>query len=558
MVQRTARIRVSVRSSFLLLTATLVATWPPAAMAVGLAVAAPPQPSADSGTIQSDGYVQLEVKLQTSDPQGPTTFNFCPDESLWTVDLKALLSGAKQATLGITITDPQLQKMSLTPFSVVTQRAGIFGLNRHCTVSIDEIQYHSPVVSVRRHPGKFFAVGPSYGVTTTVNAGIIDTTKAAVGLATTFAGVPVETATAANNAVANMLNGIGVANTQVITKYLPIKAGPVPPVSDTTWTATGAIGGGKGSPVRDLILTARLVSIDSLIPPVGNPPAWTATSVLTSPYVILDTAVNPTETIGGHMQAIDSADLNNFAQANSVQAAANACTGIKGKVDGLGLSLGDSALLMWALTHNNPPVGVSSYDIDQLQCLKDSWANVPPAVLATKVTTALAPPKPAGVQPTVRQMEAATQINDAFANFFVTGTWSQRKNIAGSLFSYPVTYSDPKGLLAPSTQVANVDQWLELHRDETPIVKKIGCYSYVPSTKTGDKSIMYAIADLPAGNKQVVVTASFASAVPGADATVDTLAIDDSISDQERSVMLAAQSGKQCASGYAPALIFSK
>jgi hypothetical protein len=552
MVQGRARLRSIITSVVLPLVAILAAAMPVAA------AAAPPLPSANTGTILPDGYVQLEVRLSVSGAAGPMTFNFCPDENLWKVDLKSLLAGAKQVTVGITITDPNLQKLSLTPFSVVQQRSGPFGWNRHCTVNVDEVLYDSPIVSVRRHRGRSFAVSPSYGQSTNVNAGIIDTTKAAVGLATGFAGVPVETATAATTQVANLLNGIAVANTEVDTRYLQIKDGPIPDPALTTWVAKGAVGGGKGSPVRDLTVTARLVPIDSLIPPTGSPPGWTTTSVMTAPYAILDTAVNPTETIGGHMQAIDHQDIDSFATAATAQAASIACAAIKSKVDPLGLSLHDSALLMWALTHENPPAAVSSYDIDRMQCLKDSWANVPPAILATKVTAPPTPPKPAGAAPTVRQMQAATQIDNAFAIFFVAPTWTQRKGIAGALFSYPVTYTDPKALLLPgSTQVANLDQWLELHRDETPIAKRIGCYTYVPSAKTGDKSIMYAIADVPTGAKQVVVTASFANAAPGADAQIDSLSVDDAVNDQERALMLAAQSGGHCESGYTPALLFS-
>ena len=113
--------------------------------------------------------------------------------------------------------------------------------------------------------------------------------------------------------------------------------------------------------------------------------------------------------------------------------------------------------------------------------------------------TATPPPSP-GVPPTTKQMQAATQIDDAFAVFLKTTLWAERRKIAAGLFSYPTKYDDANGLLFDSAStVENADQWLDLHVAPTPMASRVGCYTYLPATGPSGKSMMYAIAETVPG-----------------------------------------------------------
>ena len=80
-------------------------------------------------------------------------------------------------------------------------------------------------------------------------------------------------------------------------------------------------------------------------------------------------------------------------------------------------------------------------------------------------------------------MQTVTQIDDAFARFFIASAWQDRRRYADVLFAYPVTYSDASALILPnSATIENPDQWLALHTAESPYVGRIGCYTYVPAT----------------------------------------------------------------------------
>lgn len=222
---------------------------------------------------------------------------------------------------------------------------------------------------------------------------------------------------------------------------------------------------------------------------------------------------------------------------------------------------------MWAVTHSRPPVALRRDQVDNLYCLGDSWNNVPAPLRETRVPPPpppqpSTPPPSVGVPPTTKRMQAATQINDAFARFFVVPNWTDRRGYAESLFAYPAAYADPKSvLMAGNTTLANPDQWLALHTSGTAIARKVGCYAYIPSTAAGQRSLMYAVAEpAPAGagsSAQVLLIATFADSPSEVDAKIDRLEVSDSITADQRDQITRANPGGQCSSGWAPRLLTS-
>jgi hypothetical protein len=514
-------------------------------------------------TITPDGYVRLEVQVGLTGSRGPTQFNSCPREKLWDLNVTDLLEGAKQVSLGITLSGPLVPQLVMTPVSIQRTRSGPFGMGRRCEVSVDLIRYASPAVSVRRHTGASFTVSPTYTQTNTVNPGVITTVNAAAGLAARLGGVPAETAQPFQATLQSMLSAVSVGHRETVTRHLLIQSGPAPGGDEFSWVAHDAFPSRGGNAAADLVIRARLVPIASLVevPQASGDGRrlWTPTLVLSSSFGAgLTPGLNPAGTLLGYIEGVAGTELNNYRTAANSSAAAVACDSLKGKIDAIGLSTGDAALVMWALTHDRPPRGVTPLDIDNMNCLRDAWERVPAEVLASKTPQAL--PQPAQVPPTTRQMQAVTQIDDAFARFFVTPTWQDRRRYAETLFAYPATYSDPRGLVLPgSTTLSNPDQWLALHTAETPYLEKVGCYTYVPATRgaADARSVMYAIGDLVGAGREVLLTAVFANGAGEADAKIVSLSVSEVISDEQRAV-IRANRANQCASGYAPAVIFSR
>lgn len=526
-------------------------------------------PLASRAQISESGYVRLEVTLTTTATSKVISFSSaCPQRSLWGIDLKDLLRGSQNVTLGVAITAPGVTTLELTPVAIDRKRDGIFGLGKSCDVMIDQMRYLSPAYYVRRYKNEQFTVAPTFKRTNAANPGLAATIDAAASLALKLSGVPAETAKPYQDQLKTMLGQVSVSGNEKFPKHPVILPGPVPADDEFQWRTTGLLTEPTKSKPVDVILTARLIPLASLIsdPPAGagGKPIWTISDVLTSPFAAnLAAGVNPGGTLGSYVESVAATDLANFRNAATKAEASNACDPLRTRVRQMGLSDRDEALLMWALTHDRVPVALSAYDIDRLSCLTDAWRYVPAEIAATQVKqpAKIEDPKPAPaplVPPTVRLMKQTTQIDDAFAMFFKTSLWAERRRQGALLFAFPTAYTDPKGaLFDASASLENVDQWLALHTAATPVAERVGCYTYLPAADAKGKSMMYAIADTIGAGKpaQMLLIATFANAPANADAKIEALEASETITVEQKSRIAAAQ-GAQCASGYKPILAF--
>lgn len=521
-------------------------------------------PRISPATIVETEYVRLEVTLVTTATNKVITFNnACPKQPLWGIDIKQLFKGTENVTLGVAITAPGMTALEFTPVSIDRKQEGLLGLKKSCDVMIDQMRYLSPAYYVKRYKNAQFKVAPTYKVASAPNPALAATIDAAASFALKLSGVPAETAKPYQDQIKALLSQVGVSGNERFPKYLIIAPGPVPSDDDFRWQTSGLFrkAPGESKPV-DVVLTARLIPVNSLIgePGVGadGRPQWTISDVLTSPFAAdLAPGANPGGTLGSYIEAAASTDLGNFRKAATKAEASNACDPVRVRVRQMGLSDRDEALLMWAVTHNQPPSRVSAYDIDELNCLADAWHYLPPQILATRRQTP--DPTPVALVPaTIRQMKQTTQIDDAFAVFFKASAWAERRRHGSALFAHPVTYTDPAGaLFASSTSVENVDQWLALHTAASPVADRVGCYTYLPAAETTSKSVMYAIADTIGQGKpaQVLLIATFANAAANGDAKIGALEVASAITAEQKAKIVSAN-GTQCASGYRPALAF--
>lgn len=519
--------------------------------------------------IAENDYVQLEVTLTLSTTTKTLTFNtFCPKQSLWGIDLKSLLGGAKHIVLGVNISGPNIAPMTFTPLTIDKKSSGPLGLNKSCDVSIDQIRYLSPLAYVRSHKDEPFNIAPSYSETTTVNPGVIDTIEAVLTETAKLAKIPSETAKPINDGLAKQLGQIAVNHKETLAKHLVITPGPVPADSDNQWRTTGLFSDGKNVTPVDVILTARLIVKPTMIPDpaagAGGLVRWSTSDVLTTPLDLGGS--NPGGTIGSYVES-RIPEIATFRTAPTIGEAFNACETVRRRVREVvgGMSDRDEGLLMWALTHDSGPhAPVTQFQVDNLHCLQDAWRFVPAEVLATRVLAEPppplppTPPAPPTSPPTTKQMKQTTQIDDAFALFFKTANWPERRKFGDILFGYPLTYTDVKSALFDSSaSVMNVDQWLAYHTAPVPVAARIGCYTYIPASGDAGSSVMYAIADTNGTGKlaQVLVIATFANVAANGDAKIQALEVLDTITEAQRKQIRDAN-GTVCASGYAPALAF--
>ena len=517
--------------------------------------------------IESGGYVRLEVALTTTSTDKVITFNSaCPKRPLWGIELKDLLSGSRNLALGVSITAPGMAALEFTPVAVDKKSSGILGMTKTCDVMIDQMRYLSPAYYVRSYADQQFTVAPTYKQTTAANPGLSSTIDAALSLALKLAAVPAATALPYQDQVRSVLGQVSVSGNERFPKHPVIKAGAVPADTEFEWRTDGLFTAKDKSKPLDVILIARLIPVATLIP---DPPAasgsktiWSISDVLSSPFAAnLSPGVNPGGTLGSYILASAATDLANYRKAATKNEASNSCDPILTRIQAMGLSDRDAALLMWAVTHDRPPIAVDSFDIDNLSCLADAWRFAPPEVVAMRDTIPLEakPVALPGTSPTVKQMKALTQVDEAFAIFFKTTVWAERRKAGVTLFKYPTQYVDAGGLLFDaSSSLENVDQWLALHTSATPVADRVGCYTYIPAVDTTGKSVMLAVADMSAGRSalQALLIVTFANVPGNDDAKIESVKVSPTVSAGHKSRILTAN-GTQCSTGgYKPALVF--
>jgi hypothetical protein len=523
-------------------------------------------PAPATPMIERGGYVRLEVTLTTTVDDKTITFSdACPKQSLWGIDLKSLLSGSKNVTLGVSIASPGLDAIEFTPVAIDKKRSGLLGLSKSCNVMIDQMRYLSPAYFVRSYENQQFSVAPTFTQVNGVNPGLAATIDTALSIAAQLASVPVETAKPFQASVKSALGQVAVSGNEKLPKRPLIKLGPVPADTDFQWQTKGLFTVKDAEKPLDVVLTARLIPVATLIPDPAPDAAgqvkWSVSDVLSSPFAAnLAPVAIPGGTLRSYVSTVSNTDLANFHISATKTEASNSCDPILTRIRAMGLSDRDAALLIWAVVHDRAPAAVSTFDIDHLDCLKDAWQYAPTSVVASRVT---APPvaKPVatpGRPTTVKRMKATTQVDDAFAIFFRTSIWTERRKVGTALFHYPAQYKDTGSLLFDATSdLENVDQWLAIHTAATPIADRIGCYTYVPAADASGKSLMYAVAEMVAekASPQALLLVTFANVADGDDAQIESIEVTASVSDEQKGKILAAN-GSLCSSGYKPALVF--
>lgn len=514
------------------------------------------QPPAPAGTtsIGGDQYAQLTVTLtitSTSNNQvaPKLSLNDCPKEGGgWDLDTGDFFSGDREATIGVQIVSPDGSTQVLNPVDLVVTRSL---LSSKCSINIDHIEYNSPLWYVRTANGSQFHVTGISTTSKSIDPTTLDQVAQFLTAVAPLAGVPAPAVQVGVNAAKNIPVGTATKNTDGL--YLAVTAGAHP---IKTWTVTDVL------PEKnyDVVLTAKLSSVDTVIPAPGG--SWddksTPGDVLRANFPVAGNLPGgPAQPLGNYINSFATAELLQFNNANSPATAALACNNLKRKIDNIRLSDSDEALVMWALikNHNEIPDG-STADLLSVRCLEGLERKLP-QVLRSVPT----PKRPASAV----EMASKAERADLLLHFFVDATWNEREDYGNDLFHFPAVLNDAEVLLGGNKSLEGMDSWqVYLSDKDKPILKKIGCYAYVANdganwvSKLGADSVMLAIGQTPSG-KEVALTFAFTQAQPDGDTSIERIDVSDNLSASAKTVLVKAYAKGFCGRAgnpFKPALLF--
>ena len=521
--------------------------------------------------LAADGYAKLLVALYVPGNQTDLNLDRCPKNGIWGIDVTNITSGDKHTTFGVQVTDPNVAApVNLNPLDFTKTASGFLGFSSDCHLKVDVIRYVSPVYFVRKSENQQFTIAPTYEVTKALNATLQSDLNTLLGATSALAGV---TAAAAAPYLSAIKTNLANAKTDTASSFIQhptILSGPVQ--AAYTWSVPGAIKGTKTAPPQDLILIAQLLPVATIVPtPTGG--VWTPGAVLNSAFNVNVPALPAATdgTLGGYIAAKAPAALLSYANATTDDGANIACGAIDQAIDQIGLSDRDAALALWAEAKQRVVTAkATDAAVDNMSCLANAWTFLTAAGIQKKDIPP--PAKPPGVAPRVAQMKVTTDINNAFALFFVSPLWTDQMLYADQILGYPVQYNDEDGaLMRQSLKIANADAVLvnEFNRDQ-PILAQVGCYVYFDinsdttgfASSVGAHSMMMAIGGVgsngsPSAGKEVALMITFAEAPGGDNPKIAQIDVLTTLPPATRRAMLTQLNGAtQCPSGYRPRMLF--
>lgn len=517
--------------------------------------------------IGTDDYVQLRMVVYVAGQGNSVKLDKCPEAKLWDFDLKGLFRGNSTLQLGVQVVAPVIPISTFIPLKVERESAGF---KKRCSVVLDVMRYRSPRYLARMYPNAQFNIHPTYTTTKLLDPVVQAALEKLSEAVVEASGVPAASAKIFLEPLSRGVPSTPVTNDVEVIRNLEIEPGKVR--APVEWVIPGdVLSAGKGQPPLTVVLAAQLVAIAYIIPPPPAGSPWQASSILGTAYKVPGVAVVGDGTLRSYLSTVANSEIERYMSANTTLEANAHCAAMASKIDALGLSNRDAALTLWALAKRRVEGGKSTdAEVDNMSCLKSRWDVL--ARVDLKPTPLIPPAKP-GVPPSSRQMKVTMEVDDSAQAFFTSANWDERRRMAPALFQYPVAYSDPAALaMRGSASMESHDSWLVNSYDrtgETPVLAKFGCYTYFegsaahPFTEFAGQSVMLSFGETPAHGDQaareVVVLMSFVPTVEGKDPHIDSVNVQDSISDETRAAArkIWGQS-THCRSGYRPRLLFGE
>jgi hypothetical protein len=256
---------------------------------------------------------------------------------------------------------------------------------------------------------------------------------------------------------------------------------------------------------------------DHLFDPAGNG-EWGPSAILQRAWYVPD-ATKP-QTVESYLLTLAAAEYSNFNNSTTVPVAKGACSGLFSKVDRMGLTARDNAILKWALVRSHPNLGVDP-EMDDLSCMSNVWSSLPATATDGTTTVPREFKKRAKVEyraANYAEQSSLIESGDALALFFKQGPWSDRAVFADRLFARPMAYKDTGGiglLRVASRNMEAPSDWLAHQWDPSrALARNIGCYAYRTAGSTDvPEGQMYALANFLTGadgaEKEALLRISF-------------------------------------------------
>jgi len=306
---------------------------------------------------------------------------------------------------------------------------------------------------------------------------------------------------------------------------------------------------------KTVTLTATLEPVLTMIPDIAGV-AWQPNDVESVAFP-LDGSLNlaPGRNFGQFFQQYAAAELNSYIAQSTISAANAACLSLRSKIDTIGLSDRDEALVLWAELQRNPNFNDSD-NLYSIQCMRSVAQNLPASLSASA-----GPVVPASTH----DMKGS---ESDLVDFFLASTWDARSEGARDLFSYPLKFDDPNHLIfATADHITSNTDWLQyMPTRDAPILAHIGCFAYFANSgpgslasKYGGQSFAAAVAQLlgsgPARNAAMIIT--FAPVKSNGEVLIDQITVSPDFASDIRSQLVAQFKNRgNCGNGWMPPLIF--
>jgi hypothetical protein len=450
---------------------TAIADFTPLDLTLAPVAATPPAAAPPAYAHDPERYGQLIVRVTYGDDAASKSLNACPEAGLDVPDWNRILSGNRQITAGFTVVTPDSQTLSIEPMTVAS-RSKFFG-GRVCATEFHQAEYRSPLYALQPVEGRYFVVKTTAHHTVKATDEVIkligDSTRLLLMTQATTAPMA---AAVANEASSNLRSsGEDLTSTAGVDVFLDRTEA----IRPFTYTVTA---GGRTIPVS---ITVSLVNRASLFVSGAD---FAARPVPPSADRVLQTPIRPPSTgqsaqdIEAYLRTAQSTAVQQIANATTVATLQAACANLDGPLRSSGMTLTDQAVARWALLvrHSSLDPAVR----DQATCLR----SAEPALKRAGVTLTdppPPPPPPPTAPATGDQMRRAIDWNgsqDNLIRFFKLN--SDRRDLAATLFAYPLAIGDPDSVLvrAGQTRLEHPDSWLAFDNAVgRPFFTNFGCYA---------------------------------------------------------------------------------
>lgn len=509
--------------------------------------------------IRQDGYAQLRVVAYIPEGSDGTTFDACPQKSVWDLNLKDVLKGDRVHLLGVSVAPPTssgLPAFTAAPLRLET-RNKFFGSS--CTLNLRKFEYLSPRFHVGSNTHSRFQVVPAILTSTQVNVEAWDQAMQAIQTLTTYAELTAPLVTTQLAGLKGQLLQGMKTSVERPDEIFTISEGVTR--KPKVWSFSGEQTRAGGA-IEGLVVTviAQLVPADDLVRRSLPDAPWL-------PATILKTQMNGTmggeSDLDGHIRRIASGEIVNLISERDSEAAAVRCDLLAEKIHGLRLSQHDAGLALWAYAHKRAEMKLATADeVVRMPCLQGFRHVLVKAGLLPENVPLVASP------PTHQDMLAATQIQNALWQFFTRPAWQDRKSFAERLFAYPVGYGQRVEMLQSTATIDNKDAWVSnAHAGSNALAQSFGCPVFFPGRTDhpflnwAGHSVMVAFATLPVAGgdpRDAVVALRFAQQLPGEAAKIDAVEVDPHpAAEVARSVAASLRASGGCVDHYAfaPALL---